>query len=310
MRSTFSRRRFLLASGGAVAARAQDVTFKTDVKVVNLLATVRTKKGEMVRDLEKADFSVSENGRPQTIRYFARQSDLPLTLGLMIDTSASQEKVIEPERIASFRFIDQVLREDKDQVFIMQFDTTIQLRQPLTSSRRKLNEVLPFVDTQTRKELESVGGQTRLFDAVEQASKDIMKARTGRKALIVLSDGVDFGSEASITQAIEAAQRADTLIYSILFSDAGAYGFLGGASGSGRAALMRMSRETGAGFFEVSKKLTLEQIFSQLEDELRSQYAIGYVSDEPVVISEFRRVQLTGRKGLVVQARDRYWAQR
>ena len=136
-----------------------------------------------------------------------------------------------------------------------------------------------------------------------------MQPRTGRKALIVLSDGVDTGSEATNAQAIEAAQRADTLIYCILFSDSSAYGLFGGG-GSGRTALMRMSRETGAGFFEVTKKLSLEQIFAQIEDELRSQYAIGYVSDEPVVISEFRKIQLTARKGLVVQARDRYWAQR
>jgi VWFA-related protein len=121
---------------------------------------------------------------------------------------------------------------------------------------------------------------------------------------------VDTGSEASVADAIEAAQRTDTLIYSILFSDEGYYGiFSGGADG--KNVLMRMSRETGGGFFEVSKKQSLDDIFTQLQEELRSQYNIGYESDQPVSISEWRKVQLTTRqKGLVVQARGRYWAQR
>jgi VWFA-related protein len=149
-----------------------------------------------------------------------------------------------------------------------------------------------------------------LYDAMLKASKEIMQNQTGRKALIVLSDGVDTGSAATAAEAIEAAQRADTLIYSILFSDEGFYGlFSGGADG--KSVLMRMSRETGGGFFEVSKKQSLDDIFTQLQEELRSQYNIGYVSDQPVSISEWRKVQLTTRqKGLTIQARGRYWAQR
>src|SRR5450432_700507 len=134
-------RRAFLSLAPTALLRSQDATFKTEVKVVSVLTTVRTKSGEIVKDLAKEDFSILESGRPQIVRYFARQSDLPLTIGLMIDTSASQEKVLEAERTASFRFIDQVLREDKDQIFVMQFDTGIQLRQPLTNSRRKLDEV-------------------------------------------------------------------------------------------------------------------------------------------------------------------------
>src|SRR5271154_1184041 len=110
-----SRRQFLFIS--ACAAFAQDdATFKTEIKVVNVLASVRTKKGEIIRDLDKDDFSILEDGRPQAIKYFARQSDLPLTLGLMVDTSMSQRRVLESERTASFRFLDQVLRQAKDQV--------------------------------------------------------------------------------------------------------------------------------------------------------------------------------------------------
>jgi VWFA-related protein len=302
----------LLATMPALlAAQDEQPTFKTEVKVVNLLATVRNKKGAFVSDLGKDDFSVLENGRPQTIQYFSRQSDLPLTIGLMIDTSMSQKRVMEAERIASYTFLEQVLREKKDQVFIMQFDLSPILRQDLTSSFLKLSEALQRVDTPNMNDLRSqTGGGTMLYDAMFKGSKEIMMNQTGRKALIVLTDGVDTGSEATIVDAIEAAQKADTLIYSILFSDEGFYGIFSGEA-NGRNVLVRMSRETGGGFFEVSKKQSLDAIFTQLQEELRSQYNIGYVSDRPVSISEFRKIQLTTRqKGLTVQARSRYWAQR
>jgi VWFA-related protein len=136
-----------------------------------------------------------------------------------------------------------------------------------------------------------------------------MRKQTGRKALIVLSDGVDFGSEGTVKDAVEAAQRADTLIYSILYSDPSAYGIFGG--GDGKRVLQSMSEESGGSFFEVSKKQTVENMFDILQEELRNQYSLGYVSDKAVTLSEFRAIQLTAkRKGLVVQARRRYWAQR
>jgi VWFA-related protein len=291
-------------------AQDGDPTFSAEVKVVNVLATVRSKNGEFIRNLTKDDFVLFENGRRQNLRYFSRETDLPLTLGILVDTSLSQQRVLDAERAASFRFLDQVLRENVDQIFVMQFDFAIQLRQPLTASRRKLEETLALVDTPSRKELElQRGGGTLLYDAVVMASQDIMQSQTNRKALIVLTDGVDFGSDASVEAAIEAAQRADTLIYSILFSDSGYYGLLGGRDG--KKPLLRMSKETGGTFFEVSKKQTIQEIFDTIQDELRSQYNLGYVSDEPVRISEFRTLQLTTKqKGLTVQARDRYWARR
>jgi VWFA-related protein len=304
-----SRRQFLLAGSALAPLGAQDdVTFKTEVKVVNMLATVLGKKGEIIRDLSQTDFQVSENGRPQAIRYFSRQSDLPLTLGIMVDTSMSQQKVLTAERGACYRFLDQVLREEKDKAFVMQFDMIVQLKQELTSSRKKLEEVLDYVDTPTFRELQQQrGGGTLLYDAIISACRDVMKPQSGRKALILLTDGVDTGSQATVTAAIEAAQRAETLLYSIYFTDAGYYG--GGPSGKG--VLEHLSRETGGGFFEVSKKQSLPQIFDVIQDELRSQYNIGYISDVPVRVSEFRKVQLTTKqKGLTIQTREKYWAQR
>ena len=302
--STHSRRHFVISAASLFlkAVHAQDATFSSDVQVVNLLATVRNKNHEILRDLTKDDFQILENGRPQTIRYFTRESDLPLTIGLMVDTSMSQVHVLDAERGASLRFLDEVLRENKDHVFIMQFDLTVQTRQPLTGSRRDLSQSLAYVDTPTRNELRSqYGGGTLLYDSVVDASTDIMKKQQGRKALIVLSDGGENGSDATISEAIEAAQRAETLIYTILFSD--------GSYGSNPGIMQRLAKETGGGYFEVSKKLTIDQVFALIQEDLRSQYSIGFVSDRPAPVSEFRKIQLTLKKpGLVVQSRDRYWA--
>src|SRR5258707_3630264 len=220
----------------AAGLRAQeDVTFKTSVKVVNVLATVRTKKGEIIRNLEKDDFSLAENGHPQTIRYFARQSDLPLTIGLMVDTSMSQRRVLDAERGASFRFLEVVLRPSKDHVFLMQFDFRIFTRQELTSSLKALDDALAFVETPTRSQLQiQSGGGTLMFDAVVQAARDVMEKQQGRKALILLTDGVDTGSETNVAGAIEAAQRADTLIYLSLFAASAAHCFSCGADRRGQ----------------------------------------------------------------------------
>ncbi|HEY3838443.1 MAG TPA: VWA domain-containing protein [Bryobacteraceae bacterium] len=313
-----TRRRFLLAAASATASlRAQsqsdtpqgDAIFTSAVKVVNTLATVQTKQGKLINDLTKDDFTLSEDGRPQNIRYFSQQTDLPLTIGLMVDTSMSQGRVMNDERGASTQFLDQMFRENKDHVFLMQFDMTIRLRQPLTGSLKPLYDVLPFVDTPTRKELSNGGSAgTLLFDSMVKAANEIMKPLQGRKALIVLSDGVDVGSDSTAADAVDAAQRADTLIYSIEFSDASYYGgFVGG--NEGRNALMKMANETGGAFFSVNKKVSINQIFSLIESELRNQYSIGYISDKPCTISEFRKLQLqVKQKGLIVQARNRYWA--
>jgi VWFA-related protein len=316
-----SRRRLLLTAAGlfasgARARAAQDVTFSTEVKVVNVLANVYGKNGEIVRDLTRDDFLLSEDGRPQPIRYFSRETDLPLTLGLLVDTSMSQRRVLDAERVASFDFVDQVLREATDHVFIVQFDMGVEIRQPLTSSRRVLERALAQVAAPSLRQLElQRGGGTLLYEAIAVAARDVMRAQTGRKALIVISDGVDTGSDIPLATAVEEAQRAGTLVYSIVFSDANAYGTilgpLGGGGPDGKGVLIRIARETGGRCFEVSKTLHIEHIFQAIQDELRSQYNLGFVSDVPVRISGFRRLQLTAKaKGLVVQAQSRYWAQR
>lgn len=302
--------RFLLlpAAGGVpwlLNAQLQEppVTFKVDLRVVNLLATVRGARGELIRDLVKEDFAVLENGRPQQIRYFARQTDLPLTIGLLIDTSLSQEKILDAERGACFRFIDQVLRPGKDKVFVMQFDLGILVNQPLTDSRTLLEEALSQVSIPTRRELAlQSGGGTLLYEAVMRASRDVMAAQSNRKALIVLSDGGENGSVATRSEAIEAALRADTLVYSIFFP---------GYGPDNRRNLAALALETGGSYMEVTKQRTVDDVFAAIQDELRGQYSIGYTPADPVRIPTFRRIEVTtARPGAKVRTRGRYWAAR
>jgi VWFA-related protein len=294
----------LCTAAPALAQEPDAASFTSDVQVVNVLATVRDKQANFIRDLGMQDFALLEDGRPQTIKYFSRESDLPLTIGLMVDTSLSQVHVLDAERSASFRFIDDVLRETKDKVFVMQFDMNVKTMQPLTGLRADLQESLRLVNTPTRTELRSqYGGGTLLYDAISDASKEVMKNRQGRKALVILSDGGENGSDATLTETIQEAQRTNTLIYTILFSDGG-FG-----SDFGKRIMQRLAKETGGSYFEVSKKLNIDQVYARIEEDLRSQYSIGYVSDHPATISEFRRLQLTAKRpGLIVNARDRYWA--
>ncbi len=293
-------RRVLLAL--PFAAWGQEATFTTSVRVVNVLASVRTKKGAILANLTKDDFVLLEQGRAQTIQYFSPQGDLPLTLGLLVDTSMSQDRVLVAERSACLRFLDQVLRVEKDNVFVVQFDSRVMVRQNRTNSYIKLEEALSQVDTPSRNELRSgIGAGTKLFDAVDTSVRFVLKDVAGRKALILLTDGVDYGSSSTLAEAIEAAQKQDTIIYSILFADRN--------GDSGQGALVKLARETGGAFFEVSKKRPIDAIFALIQNELRSQYNLGYVSDVPAEVSEFRKILLTTRQaGLVVQARNGYWA--
>jgi VWFA-related protein len=333
---------------GSQPLRSQGPTISVDVKVVNVLATVRDKHGEVVRNLTKDDFTLEQDGRPQAIRYFTQESNLPLTLGLLVDTSMSQRRVLDKERTASYSFLDKML-QPKDVAFLIHFDREVVLLQDLTSSHEKLESGLRSLQTPsfTRDQGDQSpdsspgshrhgmggGGGTLLYDAIFLASDELMKKQQGRKALVVLSDGVDRGSKETLEKAIESAQRADTVVYSILFADDeprgdwGGFGGRGGGGGMGRHGgghrypqesrpdgkkiLERISKETGGRLFEVSKKQSIEQIYGQVQDELRSQYNLGYTPDKTDLGPGYRRISLiTKQKNLVVQARDGYYAER
>jgi len=220
----------------AASLQAQDsaATLTVDVKVVTLPVTVRDKHGKIIQNLTKDDFALTEDGRPQSIRYFSQESNLPLTLGLLVDTSRSQSNVLDAERNASRSFFDQMLVQPKDKAFLIHFDREVELLQDLTSSREKLQAALELLKTPSDRDSSndpndsddsrsgsrgSHHGGTQLYDAVFLASNELMKKQTGRKALIILTDGVDRGSKTYLESAIESAQRADTVVYSIYFAD-------------------------------------------------------------------------------------------
>jgi VWFA-related protein len=336
---------FLLLAGLPLWSR-QEPTISVDVKVVNVLASVRDKHGAVVRNLTKDDFVLEEDGRPQAIRYFTQESDLPLTLGLLVDTSLSQRRVLDQERSASYSFLDQMLRESKDTAFVIHFDREVELLQDVTSSHQKLEAALGLLQTPefTRtntggqpggQRRRSGGAGTLLYDAVYLAANELMKKQQGRKALIILSDGVDTGSKESLESAIEAAQRADTLVFSILFKDDEAYGhrggfsFPGGGGGmggrrgrgqqrfpqeslpDGKKTLERISKQTGARLFEVSKKQPIEEIYRHMQEELRTQYSLGYTPDKATSKIGYHKIHLvTRQKDLAVQTREGYYLER
>ena len=315
-----------------------------EVKTVSVLAAVRDKHGKTISNLTKDDFVLTEDGRPQTIDYFACESDLPLRLGLLVDTSLSQRRVLEEERSASYSFLDHLLRVDKDLAFVIHFDREVELLQEFTPLRPKLQAALqslqtPDFDADHRSNGggggyggggrgRHTGAGTLLYDAIYLASDELMSKQQGRKAVIILSDGVDHGSKESLTTAIEMAQRADTVVYSILFKDdqgsspmTGRMGGLGGGRRGGpggrypqqnrpdgKKVLQQISKETGGRLFEVSKKETVDKIYAQIEEELRNEYSIGYPPDKNAGAG-YHKIQLTTKqKDLVVQARDGYYS--
>lgn len=290
----------------ACSLRAQDSTFTTDVKVVNLLATVRDRDGRLVKDLTKEDFEVQDEGRPQAIRYFARETNLPLAIGLLVDTSCSQMRVLESERTASYKFLDQVFRGD-DVAFVLHFDFRVSLLQSFTSSREEL--ATAFSNLSRPKHC-----NTLLYDAIHDASEQLMRKHGGRKAFVVLSDGGDVRSKYSIGTAIEFAQRADTIIYSVLFANRQMIGLPVAMAvqasylARGRKVMRRLAQETGGGYFAVSKENSIETIYAEIEAELRNQYSIGYTPDRIEGDKIFRKIALTTKnKDLIVRTRAGYY---
>jgi VWFA-related protein len=282
-------------------ARAQQATFSTGVNVVNVLVTVRDKQGQLVRGLSKDDFTLEEDGRTQPIRYFSPQADQPLMLGLLIDVSGSQRTVLAEQRRASQQFLDQVLRPT-DRAFLVRFDRRIELLADLSSLD------LDPKDNGSR--------GTALYDAIVSAARGLA-GQPGRKAMIVLSDGYDTSSAATISSAIETAQRADALVYSIRFLDREVFAFQVPASqgGSpvpreGRKALERIAKETGGTYFDLTAAESLEKIYSRIDDELRNQYSLGFtpVASREKRPSGYRKIRVSVKgKGLTVQARDGYY---
>lgn len=293
----------------------QAPTIKVEVDVVNILCTVRNRNGGLVKDLTKDDFEIYEDGKLQPIRYFSREVDLPLSIGLLVDVSRSQERLLEAEKRAAAQFFSQVLRK-QDLAFLISFGSDAQLEQDFTNSQRLLRAALEGLRIRS-----DPGGLypgpvptvnrprgTVLFDAVYLAAHEKLRGEVGRKALVLITDGVDMGSRVRLEDALEAAQKADAVIYSVQYFDPAAY------SGMWIRAddrdLKKLSEQTGGRLFRLGRKQTLESVFDEIQQEMRSQYSLGYTPSNPLRDGSFRRIEVrTRQKDLKVQARKGYYAE-
>jgi VWFA-related protein len=291
-------------------------TFKSQVNVVNLFFNVKDKHGMLIPNLTKNDFEVLEDGKPQTIKYFSAESNQPLTLGIMIDTSASQTRVLDIEQTSCAEFLHSVLR-DKDLAFVINFDVDVDLDQDFTNNVHDLSRALNKVQINA-----GMGGGppglgggpvpttprgTLLYDAIYLGANDKLKNEVGRKAMIIFTDGEDQGSRLRIQDAIEAAQKADTICYVILIADRG---FYGGFGYSGDYDMKKLAEQTGGRVIEVGNKQDkLRQAFDQIQNELRSQYNIGYTPTNTKLDGSYRKIQIHGKTGdYKIQARQGYYA--
>lgn len=344
---------FLIAQQAPVPAATETApapTFKVQAQLVNLPVVVREKNGALVTTLGKEDFELAIDGRPQPIRYFDRDNNLPLTLGLLVDISGSVRSALGEERTASEAFFDQMVTspggQPPDQAFLIQFAHEVDLLADLTPSVPKLRTALRKVGDESSNDAQDRGdsgsgsgsggggyghrhggfhGGTTLYDAIYLGSTDMMQKQQGRKAMVVLTDGEDRGSKEPLADAIAAAQRAETVVYAIYFKGeqhgygghghggfGGRRGYPGGGGEErvdGKKVLAQITRETGGRMFEVSGKQTFAAIYTEIGEELRSQYRLGYVPDHAGASAGFHHVQLTAAKDkkLAIQTRDGYY---
>ncbi len=296
-------------------------TLKVNVEIVQLFFNVKDKHGALIPNLAKDNFDLFEDGQQQTIKYFKAETDLPLTLGILIDSSGSQMRVLDMEKEVGGSFLESTLRP-KDEAFVISFDVDINLLQDFTGSISRLRHALNEAKINTGGVSCSggpIGPQgpipcsstgprgTALYDAVYLASHDEFSHEVGRKAMILLTDGEDQGSRLKIKDAIEAAQKADAICYVLLIADRGFYGF-GGYHGD--AEMKKLTQETGGRVIEVGNKIEkLRQAFDQIAQELRSQYDVGYTSTNSNRDGSFRKVEIKPRQSdYKVQARSGYYA--
>jgi VWFA-related protein len=285
--------------------------FRKNVTVVNVLFTVKDKHGALIPNLSKDHFELLEDGKPQTIKYFSTENDVPITLGLLIDSSKSMERMLPEEKVVASGFLQKVLT-NRDLAFVISFDISVDLLQDLTGDLHLLRGGLDKARINTNTvgmspmggpgPVPTAGGQnkgTLLFDAVYLASDEVLSRQVGRKAMIVLTDGEDVGSKLRLKDAIEAAQRADTVAYVLLITDP--------MYPSNRSDMNNLAEQTGGRVISVSRPDKLDKAFAEIAAELRSQYLLGFSSNNPVNDGKFRRLEVKSKDGYKVQARKGYY---
>jgi len=288
-------------------------TLRVTTDVVSVYAVVRDKK-RPVTNLAREDFELTEDNVPQDIRYFSQETDTPLTMGILIDTSPSQRRVLDIEQEEAKTFIRQVVRP-KDLAFILHFDLDVELLQDFTSSHSLLARAIDSTEINGGGQGPMPGpfpgpgvGGTHLHDAVYLASRELLKGEVGRKVIIMLTDGEDQGSKVKLDQAVEAAQKSDIIIYSVAITDRAFYwGQMAGFRGD--STLKRYSDETGGRVIEVTRAKDTAQAFQEIAEELRTQYLLGYTPKNNRHDGSFRKIRVKVRgRDYKVQARRGYYA--
>ncbi len=290
-------------------------TLKVTTEVVNVYAVVREKNGHLISDLNKDDFTLEEDQQPQVIRYFARETDTPITLGILVDTSPSQGRVLEVEKTEAEAFLREVLRP-KDLTFVLHFDVDVELLQDFTADLHLLDNAIDETEingggVRTPGTFPSgdAGGATHLYDAVYLSSRELLKNEVGRKVLILLTDGEDQGSKVKLDAALEAAQKSDVIIYSIDISDRAFYSRHGMGYG-GESVLHKLSDETGGRVIQANSAKDTSSAFQQITNELRTQYLLGYTPSNAKLDGTFRKIEVKIRNAAnaKVDARRGYYA--
>jgi VWFA-related protein len=285
-------------------------TLSVETRLVDVFATVRDKHNAIINNLTKDDFKVFEDGQPQKITYFAKESDLPITLAILMDTSGSMYNIMNGEKEAASEFVHQIMRK-KDEAVVISFDTDEDLLADFTEDPAVLTKAIHRAEVKvdasgiggTPGTIPSRGGGTNLFDAVYLACQEKLNSEAGRKAIIVLSDAEDNGSKMSIEQATEAADRADAVIHVILISDPMA------TEGYGAGIALQLARETGGRVLRVHNEKTMDTAFDEISEELRSQYVLGYTSTNTAHDGTYRKIKLeTNEPDTKILARKGYYA--
>jgi VWFA-related protein len=287
-------------------------TLKVNVNLVNVYFSVRDKNG-YITNLHKDDCSILEDKNPQKTKNFTQEKNLPLTIGILLDTSGSQQNVLPLEQTSGAEFLKDVLTP-KDEAFLISFDINVNLLADYTNSPREIKRSIDSAVINTGAGTGSVTGNgsargTLLFDAVYLAAHDKLRQEAGRKILVLLTDGGDQGSQETLKTATEAAQKANAIIYVILIADRGFYGGFG-MGYTGDADMERLARDTGGRVINVGNNgKKLQEAFDQIQDELRTQYLASYTSTNPKVNDgTFRTLNITCQQGQKIQARKGYYA--
>jgi VWFA-related protein len=294
-----------------VNQQGQPPVFRKNVNLVNVLFTVKDKHGALIPNLTKDHFDLLDEGKPQTIKYFSAQSDVPITLGLLIDSSYSMNRTLPEEKVVAGGFLQKVLT-NKDLAFVISFDVSVDLLQDLTSDMHSLRTGMEKARINTNTvgmspmggpgPVPTAGGQnkgTLLFDAVYLAADEILSKQVGRKAMVIITDGDDVGSKLKLKDSIEAAQRADAVAYVLLITDPG--------YPSNSSDMSKLAEQTGGRIINVRGPDKLDKAFAEIAAELRSQYLLGFSPTNPLNDGKFRRLEVKSKDGYKIQARKGYY---